>query len=273
MPKEYSKKAIMKVAIEEMMKCVEFPRVGAVVAKGRVILSVGYRGEVTGRHAERVSIEKLFPDELKDSTLFTTLEPCIKLQPGQIVESCTDLIIKSGIKEVVIGILEPNGTIYCEGYNKLVENNIGVTFFNPDLSSVIEGETLKCGNLHQMIGPGKKHIPVIHSGTSMNIQFSQTDPRSIRFQWQTLQSAFNCVDLISEADSVKIAAGITKFDHITDPRVFRFESHYARMEKDMIAIVKPLSSTFYVLVQLLEIYENSILFQLQVRDEKILGLS
>ena len=57
--------------------------------------SVGHRseqgpfvlGERQGVHAERVAIEKLTKDDLQDSTIYTTLEPCVAVQPGQTLQS------------------------------------------------------------------------------------------------------------------------------------------------------------------------------------------
>ena len=83
----------MKIAIEEHLKCTEFPKVGAVVANKGLLLSTGFRGEKKGVHAERVSIEKLDFEQLKDSTLFTTLEPCVKLDQSQPIESCSELLM------------------------------------------------------------------------------------------------------------------------------------------------------------------------------------
>jgi diaminohydroxyphosphoribosylaminopyrimidine deaminase/5-amino-6-(5-phosphoribosylamino)uracil reductase len=266
--KNYSRKDLMMIAIEEHLKCSEFPRVGSVIAKDGIILSTGYRGEITGIHAERVAIEKLKPQELIDSTLFTTLEPCVRLHQCQEVESCSDLIIKSGIKETVIGVLDPNGTIYSQGLRVLLENKIQVTFFDRDLRETIEEETFEYGNIQEIIGNGKRRIPVVNSGISINIQFSETDSRVINFRWNTLQSNHGCVDLISSNEAVRVASGTTKFSDITDPMVFRFPSHFARMKKGMIAIVKPLGATFCVLVKLNEIYQNDILFQWELRNDK-----
>ena len=53
---------------------------------------------------------------------------------------------------------------------------------------------------------------------------------------------------------------------ITDPAVFRFPSHFARMSKGMIAVVQPVNSNFCVLVKLLDLFENDILFQWEVRS-------
>ena len=105
----------MKLAVEEHLKCTQFPRVGAVVAKEGHLLATGFRGEVGKLHAERVAIQKLTPSDLLGSTIFTTLEPCVRLQDDQTISSCADLIIESGIEMVFIGVLDPNGTIYSQG--------------------------------------------------------------------------------------------------------------------------------------------------------------
>jgi diaminohydroxyphosphoribosylaminopyrimidine deaminase/5-amino-6-(5-phosphoribosylamino)uracil reductase len=264
--KKYSQNDLMKLAIEEHLKCTEFPRVGAIVAKNGILLSCGFRGEIQGIHAERVAIEKLKQEELNDSTIYTTLEPCITIQEGQNIECCAELIIKSGVREVVIGVLDPNGTIYSEGFRKLLENKISVRFFNRSLRKAVEEETFEFGYIHKLIGPGKRRIPVVHSGTHLEVQFSEKDTRTINIHWSTLQHQHGIVDLLSENGAVRVAAGTTNFSDITDPMVFRFPSHYARLSKGMIAIVKPNNSTFCVLIKLLELFENDILFQWKMRN-------
>ena len=64
MAKKFSKQDLMKIAIEEHLKCVEYPKVGVVVAKEGEILSTGFRGEVAKTHAERVALEKLSKADL-----------------------------------------------------------------------------------------------------------------------------------------------------------------------------------------------------------------
>jgi pyrimidine deaminase RibD-like protein len=250
MTRKYSRKDLMRIAIEEHLKCTEFPRVGTVIAKDGVILSTGFRGERTGIHAERVAIEKLTSEELQNASLYTTLEPCVKLQHGQTIESCTDLIIRSGIVETVVGVLDPNGTIYSQGYRTLLQNEISVSFFSRDLRQAVEEETFEFGDIHKIVGHGKRRIPVVHSGTSLTVQFSETDLRTINLRWNTLQPSHGIVDLLSDNGAVRVASGATKFADITDPMIFRFPSHYARMRKGDIAIVKPSGATFCVLVKL-----------------------
>lgn len=262
----YSDADLMKIAIEEHLKCSQYPRVGAVVAKGGKILSTGHRGEIVKKHAERVAIEKLTPEVLNNSTIYTTLEPCVGLHDDQNVESCADLIVSSGIKEVVIGVLDPNGAIYSQGFRRLLENNISVKFFSRKLRVAIEEETFEFGEIHTVYGSGKRRVPVVHSGIEITVQFSKTDTRTIPIKWATLQPRPGCVDLLSRSGAVTVAAGAKNFGDITDPTVFRFPSHFARMKKGMIAVVQPPQSGFCVLVKLIDLFENDIYFQWEVRN-------
>ena len=174
----------MKIAIEEHLKCLEYPRVGSVVAKDGIILSTGYRGEVGRLHAERIAIEKLQPVERVGSTVYTTLEPCISIHKDQGIGPCADLLIESGVQRVVIGVLDPNGTIYSQGYRKLLENGIAVSFFGRKLREAVEEETFEYGNLHKAVGNGKRRVPVVGSGTSIDVQFRER-----------LINAFGCAEM------------------------------------------------------------------------------
>ena len=109
-----------------------------VIAKNGNILSTSYRGEKPSVHSERIAIEKLEPQDLAGATIYSTLEPCVEIHKEQEVDSCADLIIESGITEAVIGVLDPNGSIYSQGYKKLLENNISVSFFNRKLRAAVE---------------------------------------------------------------------------------------------------------------------------------------
>jgi len=71
-----------KKAMKELDKCLRHPKIGAVVSKDGVLLSTGFRGEVIGKHAERVAIEKLSIDQLQGATIYTTLEPCAEILKG-----------------------------------------------------------------------------------------------------------------------------------------------------------------------------------------------
>ena len=81
------------------------PAVGAVLVKGGKIVARGHHRQAGRPHAE---LECLAPFEKgvpRGSTLFVTLEPCsTRGRTGP----CTEAIIRSGIKSVVIGAIDPN---------------------------------------------------------------------------------------------------------------------------------------------------------------------
>ncbi|MEY3444000.1 MAG: hypothetical protein RLZZ519_2281 [Bacteroidota bacterium] len=82
------------------------PRVGAVVVHAGAIIGEGAHEFFGGPHAEVNAIRSVkTPSLLPDSTLYVSLEPCNhhgKTPP------CTQLILDSGIKKVVVGAVDPN---------------------------------------------------------------------------------------------------------------------------------------------------------------------
>ena len=82
------------------------PMVGCVVLdrKGNVV-STGYHHKYGDNHAERDALLKLKNNEARGGTLYVNLEPCShygKTPP------CADLIIKHGLRRVVIGMKDVN---------------------------------------------------------------------------------------------------------------------------------------------------------------------
>jgi len=99
------------------------PCVGAIIVKDGQILSRGYHARFGGYHAEIEAISKLSPDKLKNATLYVNLEPCThygKTPP------CTDAILRTGIRKVVIGMIDPNPVVHGKGIRKLKQHGIEV---------------------------------------------------------------------------------------------------------------------------------------------------
>lgn len=98
------------------------PLVGAVIVKNNKIISKGYHARHGELHAERMAILNCNED-MEGATLYVNLEPCCHYG---ITPPCTEAIIESGIKRVVIGMLDPNPLVSGKGVKKLKENNIEV---------------------------------------------------------------------------------------------------------------------------------------------------
>ena len=91
------------------------PRVGAViVAHGRII-GEGFHRKFGGPHAEVNAINSVKSVDrplLAEATIYVTLEPCAhygKTPP------CAELIVKTGIPEVIVGALDPNPLVAGKG--------------------------------------------------------------------------------------------------------------------------------------------------------------
>lgn len=98
------------------------PLVGAVIVKKNRIIGIGYFRRYGDKHAEIRAIEDAGND-VKDSTLYVNLEPHSYYSNNP---PCTDAIIKSGIKRVVISNMDPNPRVNGNGIKILRENNIDV---------------------------------------------------------------------------------------------------------------------------------------------------
>ena len=106
------------------------PVVGAILIKDKEIISEGYHVKYGKNHAEINAIinagkhkNKKFND-FSELALVCTLEPCSHI--GK-TGSCAHAIVKSGIKKVVIGSIDPNPKVSGKGIQILKENNIDVT--------------------------------------------------------------------------------------------------------------------------------------------------
>jgi diaminohydroxyphosphoribosylaminopyrimidine deaminase/5-amino-6-(5-phosphoribosylamino)uracil reductase len=101
------------------------PMVGALLIKGERILGQGYHHKAGQPHAE---IEAISDAERrgfspKGATLYVTLEPCSTY--GR-TPPCTEAIIAAGIKQIMIGTLDPNPKHAGRGLQLLAAAGIAV---------------------------------------------------------------------------------------------------------------------------------------------------
>ena len=98
--------------------------VGCVIVKDNKVIGEGYTSAYGGNHAEVNAIKSVEDKSLlKDATLYVTLEPCNhygKTPP------CSDLIISSGIKNIVVGCVDPHEKVAGAGIQKLRDHGCKV---------------------------------------------------------------------------------------------------------------------------------------------------
>ena len=131
-------------SIEISKRCVSekgkiSPKVGAVLIGDNKIVYTAYRGEIEeGDHAEYTLLEKKIKSkDFSNTILITTLEPCTRRSSNK--TSCAERIVQAGIRQVWIGILDPNPEISAKGYTYLRMNDVSINFFpNEYAEKIIE---------------------------------------------------------------------------------------------------------------------------------------
>lgn len=98
------------------------PMVGAVLVKGGKLLAKGYHRRAGLPHAEIEAMRRA--KQLKGATLYVTLEPCC--HEGKRTPPCTEAILRSGIRRVVVGTLDPNPKVSGKGVKQLSKAGIQV---------------------------------------------------------------------------------------------------------------------------------------------------
>ncbi|MBI5345036.1 MAG: bifunctional diaminohydroxyphosphoribosylaminopyrimidine deaminase/5-amino-6-(5-phosphoribosylamino)uracil reductase RibD [Deltaproteobacteria bacterium] len=101
------------------------PAVGAVIVKNGRVIGEGYHRKAGLPHAEIEAISAIRGRKgtARGATLYVTLEPCCHW--GR-TPPCTDAIISSGIKRVVLGMKDPNPLVSGKGIRILKDAGIDV---------------------------------------------------------------------------------------------------------------------------------------------------
>ena len=102
------------------------PMVGSVLVFNDRIIGEGYHPKYGEAHAEVNCINSVYENDkhlISESTLFVSLEPCSHF--GK-TPPCSDLIIRHGIKKVVIGCRDSYEEVNGKGIEKLQQNGVEV---------------------------------------------------------------------------------------------------------------------------------------------------
>lgn len=97
--------------------------VGAVLVRDGLVLAEGYHQSFGMPHAERELLQKYEQKISSKDVLYVNLEPCChhgKTPP------CTDIIIEKGIKNVFIGMEDPDARMAGKGIERLREAGVNV---------------------------------------------------------------------------------------------------------------------------------------------------
>ncbi|MDP2955403.1 MAG: ATP-binding protein [Longimicrobiales bacterium] len=138
---------LMEQAVEVMRQSVAehradgkaSPKVGAVLWRRDGTIQTACRGELRdGDHAEYTLLERKNRDsKLDGAVLFTTLEPCAPGSRRQPKLDCAERIVLARIREVYVGIEDPDPTVDRRGISYLQDRDVTVHMFDRDLQGHI----------------------------------------------------------------------------------------------------------------------------------------
>lgn len=166
------------------------PMVGCLIVHNGEIIGSGYHKEYGGPHAEVNAINNVKDSSLlKESTAYVSLEPCSHF--GK-TPPCADLLIKAGIKKVVIGSLDPNPLVAGQGMEKLIQAGIKVEY------SVLENECKKLNKRFFTFINKKKPFIILKWAESADGYIGSEDTKQISglaaqkrlHKWRSEEDAF-----------------------------------------------------------------------------------
>lgn len=119
---EYFMNLAIALALKARGRTSPNPMVGSLVVKNGRIVGKGYHAKAGTAHAEIIALDEA-GKFAKGATLYVSLEPCAHF--GR-TPPCVDRIIKSGVKEVIVGMVDPNPLNNGRGINIIRQHRIKV---------------------------------------------------------------------------------------------------------------------------------------------------
>ncbi len=197
------------------------PAVGCIIVKDNQIVGSGYTSEGGRPHAEENAL-KMAGKNAAGATIYVTLEPCC-LESN--VNSCTNLIIKSGVIKVVIGFIEHNKLTRKKGIKSFKKHGIEIKFIKIELNNFIVNYSHYC--YHQF----KRPMISLKLATTADSKITYSNGSS---KWITSKISRNHVQQIrSQHDGILVGKNtFLEDDPRLNVRIFGFKKPITRIILD-----------------------------------------
>ncbi|RJQ50365.1 MAG: bifunctional diaminohydroxyphosphoribosylaminopyrimidine deaminase/5-amino-6-(5-phosphoribosylamino)uracil reductase RibD [Nitrospiraceae bacterium] len=193
--KYYMKKALQLAARAKGMTSPN-PMVGAVIVKGGKIIASDYHRKAGTPHAEALALKKA-GQKAKGATLYINLEPCCHTEKR--TPPCTKAIIDSGIKRVVVAMIDPNPKVSGMGLRELRKAGIETH------SGVMEENAKRLNEVFIKYITKKQPFVILKAAQSLDGKIATATGES---KWITSGKAREYVHrLRNEVDAVLVGAG------------------------------------------------------------------
>ena len=199
----------MRAALAEASKGVGLtspnPAVGAVLVSKNKIVARGHHRRAGSAHAEIECLAKFGRRIPAEATLYVTLEPCSTI--GR-TGPCTETIIEAGVRNLVVGAIDPNPKHSGRGIELLRKAGLDVRV------GILSAE---CTELNESYNKWiKTGIPFVIAKCGMSLDGRLTAPPS-ESQWLTSPaSRRNAQQLRAWVDAILVGAETIRAD---DPRL------------------------------------------------------
>ncbi|MDH7576497.1 MAG: bifunctional diaminohydroxyphosphoribosylaminopyrimidine deaminase/5-amino-6-(5-phosphoribosylamino)uracil reductase RibD [Bacillota bacterium] len=176
------------------------PLVGAVVVKDGVVVGEGYHRKAGTPHAEVLALQQA-GEKARNATLYVSLEPCCHY--GR-TPPCTDVIIRSGIKQIYVATLDPNPLVAGKGIRTLQEAGIDVRV------GLLEAEARRLNEAFFKYILSRQPFVTLKVAMSLDGKIATCTGDS---QWITGEEARTCVHhLRAENDAIMVGIGTVLSD-------------------------------------------------------------
>lgn len=176
------------------------PLVGALLVKNDKIIGAAYRNSPTEENTELIAL-KNSKENVEDAVLYTNLEPCIF---EAVDNDCIDLLIKSKIKRIVIGTVNPHPQFGGMAIKKIkkagIETKVGI----------LEKECFELNKFYFKFCTTSLPYVTLKMASSLDGKIADPDGNS---KWITsVESRSFAHELRSEYDAVMVGFNTVKID-------------------------------------------------------------
>ena len=193
-----------------------------------------------GPHAEVNAIQDaiLRQGSVEGKTLITNLEPCC--HRNKKTPPCTELILKHGLRKVIIGCVDPNNSVAGKGVKFLRENGVEV------VSGILADESKALNEVYYHTQKNKRPFLSIKIGTSLDGKISLLGGES---KYITSDESRDVVhDLRFFHDAILVGLGtVIKDDPILNIRRGSFKNFNKRLKTIVVGRLKGFDFKVYKL--------------------------
>jgi diaminohydroxyphosphoribosylaminopyrimidine deaminase/5-amino-6-(5-phosphoribosylamino)uracil reductase len=176
------------------------PMVGCVLVRGGNIVAEGWHQRAGEPHAEIKAIQA--SEDLRDTTMYVTLEPCV--HHGR-TPPCADVILSTGIKQVVIATSDPHDVVNGRGIDRLRAAGVDVVV------GVLESEARHLNEKFLHAVTEEKPFVLLKAGMTLDGKLATVSRES---RWITSQAARQkSLELREEYDAILVGGGTVRDDN------------------------------------------------------------